>query len=117
MSAPRTPGTAAGPAVAARAARRTRPPGRRARRITRLRETGAWLPVRARPVALSRPDAAVPIDRHLDLAPGVVALVVGRRITDQILIGQLVEQFLERTVQLIDALGREHAAAGRHRQP
>src|SRR2546430_142404 len=53
------------------------------------------------------------VDIHPNAPPPIVALVVGRRVAEQVLVRQLVEQFAERAVQLVDAVGEQRAAAGR----
>src|SRR5919197_2370086 len=63
-------------------------------------------------VSLPGPHLVVTVDVHSNPPPDVVALVVGRRIAEQILVRQLVEQIAEGAVQLVDAVGEERAPAG-----
>src|SRR5205823_10757389 len=72
--------------------------------------------VRRRPITLTRANPAVPLHLDLDRAPRIIPLRVRRRIPEEVLVRQLVEQVLERTVELVDAVGRERAAAGGHGQ-
>src|SRR5439155_18717169 len=69
------------------------------------------------PIALPGADLTVAVDVHLDAPPCVVATGVGRRIPEQILIGELVEELAERIVELVDAVREERAATCRRRQP
>src|SRR2546421_6914538 len=68
---------------------------------------------RDRTISLPGADAALSVDPQRDLPEHVVALRVGRFVSEQVLVRQLFEQVGEGEVQLVDVVGGQRASAGR----